>query len=222
MNEASPPTAGSGARADRIVRHALLDRALHWLIAAAVLVLLATAFLPILGVEFGWVAIHWWTGLGLIAVVIVHIVRGLFWQKLGTVWIGIEDLKDGIEIVRRTLRLDGGAVRKPGKYSFAQKLIHLAFTVVVLAAAVTGGLMMKKIDTPWWRRDPYWLDDSTWGTIYVIHGLAALLLITMVMSHIYFALRPEKLFFTRSMLRGWITRREYDEHHDSARWRVEE
>jgi formate dehydrogenase subunit gamma len=48
-----------------------------------------------------------------------------------------------------------------------------------------------------------------------------LLLITMVMMHVYFALRPEKLKFTRAMFRGWITRREFDEHHDPKRWQVD-
>ena len=47
------------------------------------------------------------------------------------------------------------------------------------------------------------------------------LLITMVMLHVYFALRPEKLKFTRAMIRGWITRREFDEHHDPNRWQVD-
>ncbi len=48
----------------------------------------------------------------------------------------------------------------------------------------------------------------------MLHDLAALTLITMVMMHVYFALRPEKWSFTRSMIRGWITRDEYSEHHD--------
>lgn len=221
MSEASPPKAASGGGSDRIVRHALADRVLHWLMAAAVLVLLGTAFLPILGLEFTWVAIHWSTGLLLAALVLIHIVRAVFWQRLKAVWIGIEDIRDGLSIVAATLRLGDGAIRKPGKYSFAQKLIHLAFTVVVLAAVVTGGFMMVKVDTPWWDRDPYWLSDATWGTIYVVHGLAALSLITMVMTHIYFALRPEKLVFLRSMLRGWITRAEYTRQHDPARWELD-
>jgi formate dehydrogenase subunit gamma len=203
-------------------RHAGIDRVLHWSTAVAVLVLLGTSFLPILGIEFAWVEIHWWTGLGLMVLVLVHVVRALLWQSLRSVWIGIEDLRDATAIVRATLRIGGGAVRKPGKYSFAQKLIHLAFAVVVLAALATGALMMVKIDTPWWDRNPYWLSDATWGTIYVIHGLAALSLITMVMTHVYFALRPEKLVFLRSMLRGWITRAEYARHHDPKRWRVDE
>src|SRR6185369_17269465 len=99
-----------------------------------------------------------------------------------------------------------------GKYSVAQKLMHHAFALIVLTALATGGAMLARIDTPWWKRNPYLLGDSTWGIIYVLHGLAALFLITMVMLHVYFALRPEKRLFLRAMLRGWITRREFVEH----------
>jgi cytochrome b subunit of formate dehydrogenase len=121
--------------------------------------------------------------------------------------------------VRFALRR-GAAPRKLGKYSIAQKLIHHAFTAVVLTTLVTGTLMLLRIDTPWWQRNPYLLADSTWGIVYVLHGLAALLLVTMVMMHVYFALRPEKWLYTRAMLRGWITRQEFDEHHDPQRWQV--
>ena len=105
-----------------------------------------------------------------------------------------------------------------GKYSVAQKAIHNAFAVVLSTAIVTGGLMLVKIDTPWWDRDPYWLDDRTWAVVYVLHDLASLCLVTMIMLHIYFALRPEKLYLLRSMLRGWITGTEYDRHYDATRW----
>jgi cytochrome b subunit of formate dehydrogenase len=207
---------------DRVVRHAGVDRLIHWLIAACVFVLLATAFLPILGVEFAWVAIHWWTGFVLIAAVLAHVARSLTPRRLGRIWIGTRDITEALAILRKTLRLSVEPVPKPGKYSFAQKFIHLAFGVVVLAAIVTGAMMMVKIDTPWWDRDPYWLSDASWGIVYVVHGLAALLLITMVMSHIYFAVRPEKTMFLRSMVLGWITRDELRRQHDPARWQVEE
>ena len=80
--------------------------------------------------------------------------------------------------------------------------------------------MLTKIDTPWWKRNPYWLGDNAWGLVYVAHDLVALCLVSIVMVHVYFALRPEKLFFTRSMIFGWITRREFQEHHDAERWRL--
>lgn len=205
---------------DRIVRHAGPDRLIHWVIAACVLILLATAFLPILGIEFAWVAIHWWTGLVLIGAVAVHIVRSLLAKRLAAVWIGIRDIRDALQVARLSLRLDSGPPPKPGKYSVAQKLIHLAFAIVILAASVTGGMLMVKVDTPFWERNPYWLSDETWGIVNVVHGLSALLLITMVMTHVYFALRPEKIAFLRSMLLGWITAKEFERLHDPDRWRV--
>jgi cytochrome b subunit of formate dehydrogenase len=188
--------------------------------AASVLLLLGTAFLPIVGLEFAWVSVHWITGVVLTVVVLFHVVRALFWQSLSAIWIGRADVRDAAAIVGRTF---GGrsAQPKPGKYSFAQKLIHHAFAVVVLTTVVTGGLMLLRIDTPWWQRNPYVLSSETWGVVYVLHGLGALFLITMVMMHVYFALRPEKLLFTRSMILGWITREEYKEHHDPNRWQVD-
>jgi formate dehydrogenase subunit gamma len=194
---------------------------LHWSSAVCVLVLMATAFLPILGVEFGWVTIHWATGLVLIAAVLFHIVRVLFWRGLRSMWLGTRDVRDAVAVVSATLRRDATPLPKPGKYSVAQKFIHHAFAVVVLTASITGGMMLARIDTPWWQRNPYLLPDSVWGVVYVLHGLAALLLITMVMMHIYFALRPEKRLFLRAMLRGWITRKEFAEHHDPQRWQVD-
>ena len=45
-----------------------------------------------------------------------------------------------------------------------------------------------------------------------------LVLVGLVMAHVYFAVRPEKWWITKSMLLGWITRRQYLEHHDPQRW----
>jgi formate dehydrogenase subunit gamma len=217
--EDSGPVDGNGAA--RHVRHTLADRLFHWLSAIAVLVLLATALLPILGVEFSWVTIHWISGLTLALLVTAHIVRATFWQGLRSMWIGIRDLGEGWAAARSAIGAAGVPVKVGGKYSLAQKAIHHAFAVVVLTAIATGSLMLVKIDTPWWRRDPYWLGDDTWGLIYVLHDLASLCLVTMVIVHIYFALRPEKFYLTRAMLRGWITGHEYHEHYDTTRWKAD-
>jgi cytochrome b subunit of formate dehydrogenase len=193
---------------------------LHWLAAACVLILLATAFLPIIGVQFAWVTVHWVTGLVLAVAVLLHVVRVTARFTFGRMWVGRVDVADAVEIVRATLARRLPA-RRPGKYSVAQKLIHHAFAAVVLTTLVTGGLMLARIDTPWWQRNPYFLDEQAWAVVYVLHGLAALLLITMVMMHVYFALRPEKLKFTRAMIRGWITRQEFTDNHDPKRWQVD-
>jgi formate dehydrogenase subunit gamma len=218
----TPPRANSGdpATTGRILRHALVDRLFHWVGAVCVLILLGTAFLPIIGIEFGWVTVHWVTGLVLMAAVLFHIVRVLVRGTFGFMWLGRADVADALEVVSATLKRQR-PMRRPGKYSVAQKFIHHAFAVVVLTTLVTGGLMLARVDTPWWQRNPYLLADATWGIVYVLHGLAALLLITMVMMHVYFALRPEKLKFTRAMILGWITRREFAENHDPQRWTVD-
>ena len=43
-------------------------------------------------------------------------------------------------------------------------------------------------------------------------------LVGMVIAHIYFAIRPEKLWITKSMFLGYITRRDYLANHDPKRW----
>ena len=190
--------------ADRVQRHKAIDRAYHWAMAIAVLVLLVTAFLPILGIKFEWVGIHRVTGLVLTVIVLIHIIRACFWQNFWAMMIDSTDLK--------------APFAKPGKYSLAQKLYHLAISVLVLAVIGSGLLMWRKVDTPFWQRDPYWLSTESWGVVYAIHGVVAMALVTMVIIHVYFALRPDEWHLTRSMLRGWITRKEYLDHHDPRRW----
>ena len=185
--------------------------------AACVLTLVATAFLPIVGIKFEWLTIHWTAGLVLTALVLFHIVRATIWQHLSRMMIDLADIRNGW---KSFTRLFGAAVRpgKQGKYNAAQKLYHAGAAVLVLALVASGLLMLLKIDTPLWRRNPYVLADYQWGWIYVLHGFAAMGLITMVMIHIYFALRPDEWRLTRSMFRGWITRREFEDHHDTERW----
>ncbi len=196
-------TAGSAAPiADRIERHAAIDRLFHWVMALSVLTLLATGLLPVVGIKFPWVTAHWVAGVVLVAAVIFHIVRSLLWQRIRCVLITGRDLR----------------AKLPGKYSIAQKLMHHAMTLVVLTAVVTGVPMMAKVSTPFWERNPYLLSAGKWGVIYVLHGLAALVAITLVMIHVYFGLLPENRMYLRAMIRGWITRSELLTRHDPDRW----
>src|SRR5262249_1882442 len=77
-----PPQSGEGREgaSSRVIRHHLADRIYHWLMAAAVLILMGSAFLPILGWKFEWLSLHWMTGVALAALVLIHIVRALVWQ----------------------------------------------------------------------------------------------------------------------------------------------
>jgi cytochrome b subunit of formate dehydrogenase len=199
---------------DRIVRHRGSDRLFHWVMAASVLLLLGTGLLPAIGIRFDWVALHWISGLVLVAAILFHIVRISTGGNLRAMLLSKRDL----EQVRATL---GAPPVRPGKYSVAQKAMHYVAALLSLAAVATGLLMMVKVDTPFWARNPYWLDAGTWGGIYVVHGFAALCLVSVVMLHVYFALRPEKRRYLRAMLRGWMSRADYRAHHDETLWTPE-
>ncbi len=186
--------------------------------AASVLVLLGTGFLPILGVRFAWVTIHWIAGLVLTAAVIFHVVRALIWLEPSSMLIRGYDLRDAWRAIGRGLGRPSPAPGRPGKYVLLQKLYHHVIAVILLILIGTGLVMMVKVDTPFWTRDPYWLSDATWGMVYVLHGVTAMATITLLMVHVYFALRPEKLWLTRSMIVGWITGADYAAQHDPARW----
>lgn len=189
--------------------------------AVTTLVLIATAFLPILGVQFAWVAPHWIAGLVLSAAVLYHLVRVRQRNNLASMIVGPGDARAASQYLRWSLRRPGAMRPRAGKYSPAQKAMHHAVTLCVLAAIGTGLVMMKKVDTPFWERDPYWLSGDTWGVVYVLHGLAALILIALIMLHVYFALRPEKSCYRRAMIWGWMTREEHARYHDPERWEAE-
>jgi formate dehydrogenase subunit gamma len=222
MSVSQVNVSAAAAASGRITRHLLLDRLYHWLMAACVLILMATAFLPILGLKFEWLGLHWATGILLAVLVTIHIVRAVIWQDFWAMMIDGADIRNGWRRIARALTGRGPAPGMPGKYNGLQKLYHAGIAVLVLAIVATGAMMLLKIDTPWWRRNPYLLEDYQWGVIYVVHGFAAMALITMVMIHIYFAIRPDEWRLTRAMFRGWITRREYEQHHDTQRWAADE
>jgi hypothetical protein len=99
-------------------------------------------------------------------------------------------------------------------------LYHLAIVVTGFAVTITGLFMLKSVRTPFMVRDPYFIADSWRGFTYVSHGLGGVGLVGLVIAHVYFAVRPEKWWITKGMIFGWITRRQYLEHHEPSRWKV--
>jgi cytochrome b subunit of formate dehydrogenase len=86
---------------------------------------------------------------------------------------------------------------------------------------LTGVFMMSRVRTIFFPRNPYLFSDMTWGLMYVLHGLAGVGLIALVIVHVYFAVRPEKLAITESMIVGSMSRDFYLKEHDPQRWVVE-
>jgi cytochrome b subunit of formate dehydrogenase len=189
-----------------ITRHAPIDRAFHWVTALAVLLLLASSFLPILGLEFSWVPLHWMTGVVLCLAVVFHTIRSTMFRRLKCMLIFPRHLREFSQ------------GKKAAKYTLPQKLMHAVLGCAVLVAAVTGAVMLARVDTPLWQRNPYLLEASTWGVVYVLHGASALAVLTLSMWHIYFSLLPEKRAYLRAMIGGQMTREQAAQFHDPARW----
>lgn len=217
---AAPSDDASSGLPSRILRHALSERVFHWLMALSMLVLLVTAFLPVVGIQFAWVTIHWVAGVILTALIVYHIIHATFSQDLWAMWIDKADIKAGMTELKQIVGGDGEEAPKAGKYPVDHKLFHHAAAVTGLVAIATGLLMMLRLETPFWTANPYMLADSSWGVVYVLHGLGGVGLVGLTITHIYFSIRPDKWWITKSMIFGWIPRSEYLGHHDPERWVV--
>jgi cytochrome b subunit of formate dehydrogenase len=204
---------------ERIERHTFMARMFHWVMAAAMFVLLFTAFLPIVGIRFAWVQWHWMAGLVLTGSIIYHIIHATFFLDFWSIWVGPRDIPEIKAEMMRELGRDVSAP-KPAKYPMGNRLYHLAIVVVGLTASISGMFMMSRVRTFMFTRNPYLLSDATWGFTYVLHGLAGVGLVGLVIAHVYFAIRPEKWWITKAMIFGTISRRDYLMHHDTRRWNV--
>jgi cytochrome b subunit of formate dehydrogenase len=205
---------------DRVPRHSLMARLFHWIMAASMIALLITAFLPKVGIQFNWVAYHWIAGLVLTASILFHVIHSTFFLDFWSIW---PDKTDLIDAKNRTLRFFGKDAPLPSKfakYPLENKLYHGSVMLAGLAVIATGLFMMKRVETGIFVRNPYLFSDMTWGMMYVLHGLAGVGFIALTIMHIYMGLRPEKLPITKSMIFGWMSRDFYLEEHDTERWAV--
>jgi formate dehydrogenase subunit gamma len=202
----------------RIPRHGFVARVFHWVQAFAMLALLVTAFLPIVGVRFAWVQWHWMAGILLTASILFHIIHATFFLDFWSIWVGPKDIPELKSEVLREIGREDAPGPRPGKYPLGNRLYHLAVMVAGLAVIATGILMMWRVRTGIVDRNPYIMSDPAWGFTYVLHGLMGVGFVGLVIAHIYFALRPEKLWITYAMIFGTISRREYLEYHDPDRW----
>jgi cytochrome b subunit of formate dehydrogenase len=219
--EAANATAVPPGVPARIQRHSLAARLFHWIMAASMLALVFSAFVPIMDLQFGgWLTIHWVAGVVLIATIVFHIIHAIGWLDFWSMMaVGPKFFKEGIATIKHVL-VPGAPAPKAGKYPFDHRMYHHAVSIFSLAAVVTGVMMMVRIDTPFFEQDPYFISDAAVGIVFAIHGLAGVVFILLIASHIYFAIRPEKRWITWSMVRGWIDREHYAEHFDPNKWVV--
>ncbi len=203
---------------EKIARHSLAARLFHWIMAAAMFTLLFTAFLPKVGVQFDWVTYHWIAGIVLTASIIFHVVHASFFLDFWSIWPDKIDLQDSWRRIKRFFGRPVPLPRRSGKYPLDNKLYHFVIVLSGLGVTLTGVFMMFRVRTGILPRNPYLFSDMTWGLMYVLHGLAGVGLIALVIVHVYFALRPEKLPITYSMIFGTMKREFYLHEHDPERW----
>ena len=219
--EPAPPSPGAVELPERIPRHSLASRLFHWIMAAAMFVLLFTAFLPKVGIQFNWVTYHWIAGTVLTISILFHVVHATFYLDFWSIWPDRSDLEDARIRFQRFLGKSASLPRKFAKYPLENKLYHGVVMLAGLLVIVTGICMMFRVRTVFFPRDPYLFSDMTWGMMYVLHGLAGVGLITLTIVHVYFAIRPEKLPITASMIVGSMSREFYLKEHDPNRWVIE-
>jgi len=214
-----PPSETPAGLPEKVVRHTGAARMFHWVMAASMLVLLATGFLPILGLEFAWLDVHWISGLILILCILYHIVHASFFLDFWSIWLLPADLSEAVQRTKRQLGQDA-SVGKHGKYPLDHKLYHLAVSLFGLLVSATGLVMMLRINTPIIPRNDQFFAEGDWGVIYALHGFAAVIFVTLTITHIYFAIRPDKLWMTKAMIFGWVSKTDYLSHHDPEKWKI--
>jgi formate dehydrogenase subunit gamma len=276
MTQSAQRTTGTP---ERVLRHKLVDRIYHWVMAITVLTLLFTALVPLtremlstgawptravafgetilFGLPIDWLTVHWVAGFVLIFVIIYHIIRASIWLSFKSMLVGPSDAVATVKAATWMMGKEGAQPVKPGKYPLAQKLYHHGIAFMMIVLCVTGFLMIRKIIIPpfinqwwvtgpvgtaiewvnglgyfqipnwvtlYWKRDPYWFGQAAsaevWGWIYVLHGAGALFALSLIMLHIYFGIRPDKFWISRSMFVGWIYGRDYREKFDQKRWKA--
>ncbi|MGB9291231.1 MAG: cytochrome b/b6 domain-containing protein, partial [Terracidiphilus sp.] len=109
---------------DRVPRHSLAARLFHWVMAASMITLLITAFLPKVGIQFNWVVYHWIAGLVLTASILFHVVHSTFFLDFWSIWPDRTDLTDAKNRTLRFFGKDAPLPSKFAKYPLENKLYH--------------------------------------------------------------------------------------------------
>ncbi|HTY82802.1 MAG TPA: cytochrome b/b6 domain-containing protein [Silvibacterium sp.] len=144
---AADPPVNVGQLPTRIPRHSLAARLFHWIMAAAIFVLLFTAFLPKLGFRFDWVTYHWIAGTVLALSIFFHIIHATFYLDFWSIWPDRADLEDARKRFRRFMGKPAGLPRKFAKYPLENKLYHGVVMLTGLAVIATGIFMMFRVRT---------------------------------------------------------------------------
>ncbi len=103
---------------EKVKKYTGTARVFHWLMAAAMLVLLVTAFVPVMGLQFPWVTIHWIAGVALIGLIVFHIFHSTIFLDFWSMWVDGGEERDPIPGSSVAIRLpSSGRASTPGPTS---------------------------------------------------------------------------------------------------------
>jgi formate dehydrogenase subunit gamma len=185
-----------------ILRHSFFVRIIHWLIAVAFILAMATGFalywasilrwmLPYFGGTHGAISIHFLAGLGLAALAIPIFSQ---WRKRMR-WTATDSY-----FVRHLrehgLRPDQLPPPDTGFFNGGQKLYFWAFIVSTAYLLVTGLVW-------WWRREP-WMPNKVYVVSRTSHRVVAVIMSGAILIHVYKATIGEAGTFA-SMVKGTVT-----------------
>jgi formate dehydrogenase iron-sulfur subunit len=197
---------------DRIVRHALASRVIHWSVALFFFISLLSG-LPIWTPIFRWMAplfgglsvcrwLHPWSGVAFMAAtlaMVVYWVHDMRMEHGDWGWLGPK-------MVRYMLgRGDEGEREDTGKYNGGQKIFFFTAGLLGVVLLATGILLWFPLHFPVQLRQVAW----------VVHDLSFILFAVAVVGHIYLGTAATPGTFT-SMTRGTVTKTFARQHH--SRW----
>ncbi|MBM3678016.1 MAG: hypothetical protein FJW96_09075 [Actinobacteria bacterium] len=210
-SELGRPASAARPRPARVVRFTRTERALHWIHAAAFLVMLATGlvlYLPDLAAEIGrrnlvknvhiWTAVAW--AALIVAIVVLGDRRGLAsaWREVQTI-----DRDD-----RRWLARAGRAPQ--GRFNAGQKLNTILTAAFAILLAVSGFFLWLG------ERDHTFMLDGA-GTLHIALTWAS---IALLVGHLYLAIvHPTTRHALRGITRGTVREDWALRHH--PKWKPE-
>jgi formate dehydrogenase iron-sulfur subunit len=195
---------------DRIVRHALASRIIHWSVALFFFLSLLTG-LPIWTPIFRWMAplfgglsvcrwLHPWAGIGFVAgaaAMFVYWLADMRMERGDWGWLGPKMLA--------YFRRRGAVDPDIGKYNGGQKLFFYLAALLGLLLLATGVVLWFPLSFPAPLREVSW----------VVHDALFLLFVVSIVGHIYLCTAALPGTF-RSMTRGTVSKGYAREHH--PRW----
>lgn len=224
---------------EQVERFSVTQRVGHWVMAISIFALMLSGFL-IMNTEVtvnalpgvSWLALHELTGIILIGYTVFHVghvaAKGT-WMKM---WFSREDLEDQFVRIKNFLGLTEEYPRQ-FEYPGAQKFLHWGVTGATLGLIVTGLVLLRRLNfIGLWEatREFSFLgvaftlgQAGSLGLIswsFVIHDFLAIAMVSLVMGHIYFAIRPQEWEVTRSMITGNVPINMYAEKYDPRSWTV--